>query len=108
MFYCVLLIVYKLFLFIDILGGFSGGAIPVYILRFFIGQGNMFLVQKYLVINGDYMLIADLGIALGLVSLLQWIADGGGIYFLSKYEKEGKLLNKIGLLPFNEQKAGHQ
>ncbi|WP_418358571.1 hypothetical protein ACNH6B_06665 [Shewanella basaltis] len=67
------------------------------LLGFFIGQGSMFIVQTYLVIVGDYKLIADLGIALGLVSLLQWIADGGGVYFLSKYDKEKELFNIIGV-----------
>ncbi|MCP4991889.1 MAG: hypothetical protein GY928_39280 [Colwellia sp.] len=55
---------------------------------FIIGQGSMFLVQTYFVLNGHFELIANVGIALGVLSLMQWATDGGGVFILSKLEGE--------------------
>ena len=57
------------------------------IIGFMIGQGSMFLVQSTLVIDGQFELISQIGIALGLLSFMQWVADGGGVFLLSKINK---------------------
>jgi hypothetical protein len=54
---------------------------------FLLGQGSMFAVQTYLVINQQFEKIAEIGISLAILSLFQWIADGGGVYYLSKIQK---------------------
>lgn len=57
---------------------------------FLIGQGSMFIVQSYLVAIGEFEQVAVIGIALGLLSLVQWASDGGGVFLLSRLEgKEG-------------------
>lgn len=62
---------------------------------FLIGQGSMFLVQTYLVTNGLFELVANIGISIGLLSLIQWTADGGGVFLLSKLVKENKITNLL-------------
>jgi len=70
----------------------------IYILiGFLFGQGSMFLVQTYLITQNLFELIANVGIALGLLSLIQWATDGGGVFFLSKYEQENSLEQNLGV-----------
>ena len=47
---------------------------------FLIGQGSFFLAQTYLVVGGGLAYVGSLGIGLGLLSLVQWVSDCGGIY----------------------------
>lgn len=66
---------------------------------FFIGQGSMFALQTYLAFRNDFELIASIGIAVGVLSLFQWVSDGGGVFLLSKLSKNTYLINKfLGLL----------
>jgi hypothetical protein len=53
------------------------------------GQGSMFFVQTYLMSLGNVTLIGNIGIGLGILSLLQWISDMGSIFLLPKYAEEG-------------------
>lgn len=55
---------------------------------FVIGQGSMFLAQTYLLLNGDLTSLANIGIALGLLSLIQWGTDAGGVFILPKYVED--------------------
>lgn len=51
---------------------------------FLIGQGSMFLVQTYFALDLNFEVISNLGIGLGLLSLMQWASDGGGVFLLSR------------------------
>ena len=55
---------------------------------FLLGQGSMFAVQTYLVAQQQFSLISAVGIFLGILTLFQGVADGGGIFLLSKYRSE--------------------
>jgi len=55
---------------------------------FLLGQGSMFLALTYLVGRGDFTNISNIGISLGLLSLIQWAADGGGVFLIPKIIKE--------------------
>src|SRR6476660_4072101 len=44
-----------------------------------LGQGVVFLVQTLLVYDGKFALTASLGFGLAMLSLVQWIADWGGL-----------------------------
>jgi len=55
---------------------------------FAIGQGSMFLAQTWLVTQERFELLAAVGIGLGMLSLLQWAADCGGIYLLPRQMSE--------------------
>lgn len=55
---------------------------------FLIGQGGMFLAQTYIISLQEFEIVAVLGIGLGLLSLLQWISDGGGVFLLSRQFSE--------------------
>jgi O-antigen/teichoic acid export membrane protein len=46
----------------------------------------MFAVQTFLVVGERFEKIAEIGISLAIISLFQWVADGGGVYYLSKVE----------------------
>jgi len=62
----------------------------VYIsLGFLLARGVMFLSQTYLVINSELELVASIGIGLGLLTLVQWASDMGGVFFINKYASEG-------------------
>lgn len=54
-------------------------------LGFFVGQGAMFIAQSYLAINEQFEIIATVGIGLGILSFLQWIADSGGVLLIQNY-----------------------
>lgn len=62
---------------------------------FVLGQGTMFIVQTYLLINNKIEIIANIGIGLGILSLVQWMSDGGGIFQLSRMIDDGKLQKNI-------------
>lgn len=49
-----------------------------------IGQGAFLGAQVYLAAHEQYQLVAEVGIAVGIVSLFQWLADFGGIFLLPK------------------------
>jgi len=51
---------------------------------FALGQGSMFLAQTWLVIQQRFELLAAVGIGLGVLSLIQWAADCGGVFLLPK------------------------
>ena len=51
---------------------------------FFLGQGAMFLTQTWLLYKEQLPLIGAVGIGLGVVSLMQWSADLGGVYIISR------------------------
>jgi len=59
------------------------------VVGFGLGQGAMFFVSTWLVLIGDFKLLADLGIMLGLLGLFQWIGDWGGVYLFPKQMEKG-------------------
>lgn len=54
---------------------------------FALGQGSLFLASTYLLLNGRSQVVTELGVAASLYSLVIWIADLGGVYYLSAYIK---------------------
>ncbi|MDX1811393.1 MAG: hypothetical protein R3240_05570 [Gammaproteobacteria bacterium] len=62
---------------------------------FALGQGSMFLAQTWLVVQEQFELLASIGIGLGILSLLQWAADCGGIYLLPKQLEEENFQQKF-------------
>lgn len=67
-------------------------------LGFILGQGSMFLVQSWLLYKGLFNVLAYTGIGLGILTLIQWTADMGGTFILSRYTERNELDNK--LIPF--------
>lgn len=68
-------------------------------LGFCFGQGSMFFVNTYLMFKGEVAFVGALAIALGGLSLCQWIADGGGTYIL-RYMVDNKWFNRNTLFKF--------
>jgi len=62
---------------------------------FVLGQGSMFAAQTYLVFLHEMEVISIIGIGVGLLSLLQWASDGGGVFLLSKQYAEPDFLEKF-------------
>ncbi len=62
---------------------------------FIVGQGLFFLSQTYLLLNGHISEIANIGIAIGFLSLAQWISDAGGVYLISKLKTIAELQDKF-------------
>lgn len=65
-------------------------ALLLIVLGFILGQGAMFLAQTYLIINQEFELVASVGIGVGLLSLVQWVSDGGGVFITSKLVEESR------------------
>lgn len=61
-------------------------------LGFGLGQGVCFAAYTYLVINGEKEKLAENIVILSILSLVQWIADSGGLYFLKKKNIQGRIL----------------
>lgn len=68
---------------------------------FIIGQGLFFLSQTYLLLNGHISEIADIGIAIGFLSLAQWVSDAGGVYLISKLKTINELQDKFITFSFS-------
>lgn len=54
---------------------------------FALGQGSLFLASTYLLFLGRSDVVTELGISASMYSLVVWIADFGGIFYLSAYIK---------------------
>lgn len=57
------------------------------LLAFVLGQGSIFLVSSYFLYLGKNAEVAELGLSTSMYSLAAWIADLGGVYYLSAYIK---------------------
>jgi hypothetical protein len=55
-----------------------------------IGQGSLFAVQTWLVAEGKLHVVASFGFAIALLSLVQWVADWGGLVLLSRHAISGR------------------
>lgn len=80
------------------------------LLGFFLGQGVFFVLQSYLIFNGDLTSVAQLSIGIGVLSTCLWLCDLGGGVFQSKVcssegVKKGYLFNyllaRLLMLPFS-------
>jgi O-antigen/teichoic acid export membrane protein len=62
---------------------------------FLVGQGGMFIAQTLLISKGDFSTVGVIGISLGILSLLQWLADMGGCFLTTKYmnERQDKVIS---------------
>lgn len=60
------------------------------------GQGTFFLLTVYLASTGDIKFVADVSIGMGILSLIQWCADGGGVFLLGRYQEKGILKSALG------------
>lgn len=58
------------------------------IAAFALGQGSLFLASSYLLFLGLNKTVTDLGISASLYSLVIWISDFGGVFYLSAYIKQ--------------------
>jgi len=50
---------------------------------FGLGQGTLFAISSFLIVNGKLSLVGELGLVFGTLSLIIWIIDFGGIYYLT-------------------------
>lgn len=57
---------------------------------FALGQGSMFLAQTWLVATNSLSIVGELGLALAVVSLVQWLADWGGTIILSRHAAQNE------------------
>lgn len=62
---------------------------------FLIGQGSMFAMQTWYVAKGNFSFVSDVGIGLGFLSLIQWVADFGGVYLIPGFYKHQDHRNHI-------------
>lgn len=59
---------------------------------FALGQGSLFLASTYLLFLGLSDVVTELGISASMYSLVVWVADFGGIFYLSAYIKSRQRL----------------
>ena len=69
-----------------------------------LGQGSMFVAQSLIIANGDYEVVASIGIGLGLLSLVQWLGDGGGVFFSFKAKSKQRNISG-GIFPIWARKV---
>ncbi|HBQ0674477.1 TPA: hypothetical protein MDZ49_002576 [Klebsiella pneumoniae] len=62
------------------------------------GQGVFFLLTLFLAYKGLTPDVANISIAIGVLSLIQWCADGGGVFLLGRYCAKNILSEVIGTL----------
>ncbi|MCU6469209.1 hypothetical protein NLK86_22515, partial [Escherichia coli] len=62
------------------------------------GQGVFFLLTLFLAFKGLTPEVANISIAIGVLSLIQWCADGGGVFLLGRYCAKNILSEVIGTL----------
>jgi hypothetical protein len=63
---------------------------------FLLGQGSFFLALSYLAFCKEFLVIAQVSLGLSILSLSQWIADGGGTYLLRDLKRSsGTVLSFI-------------
>lgn len=62
------------------------------------GQGVFFLLTLFLAYKGLTPQVANISIAIGVLSLIQWCSDGGGVFLLGRYYAKNILSEIIGTL----------
>jgi hypothetical protein len=67
-----------------------GAKVGGLIAGFLIGQGALFVVQTWLIAEGKLSAVASLGFAIAILSLVQWIADWGGLVLLARHAVSGQ------------------
>lgn len=71
------------------------GRVAGLLLGIILGQGIVFLVQTVLVYEGRFAQTASLGFGLAMLSLVQWLADWGGLVLQARLSARGEPLRCI-------------